>query len=333
MKYSLCRIEINKTIETKQKIQETRNKNIKQTTRTKTTQTMAAMKASNVVLSKITLSTPKTLDNGGKMIFLNYDGGMSPLFLQTPEVEIPFDPSYYSDSDTSGKYQIKFSLKNMEDNPDIKAFHDKIQSLDELLKQKAIDNSVPWFKKKTMTIDTIDSLYSPMIKVSIDAETGEPNGKYPPSFGFKVVKKDNKVLCTLYDKQKNVFDVNKETDSPVDILNVLRKGSKIKAVLKCNGVWLANGKFGCTWRAEQVRATIPEGGLKDFAIQTDSEDEGDEVVNEKVLIDDSDEDEVTDTKKEEEEEDEGVELTREDSTPKKNVKKVRKIKVKTSPMK
>jgi hypothetical protein len=333
LKYSLCRIEINKTIETKQKIQETRNKNIKQTTRTKTTQTMAAMKASNVVLSKITLSTPKTLDNGGKMIFLNYDGGMSPLFLQTPEVEIPFDPSYYSDSDTSGKYQIKFSLKNMEDNPDIKAFHDKIQSLDELLKQKAIDNSVPWFKKKTMTIDTIDSLYSPMIKVSIDAETGEPNGKYPPSFGFKVVKKDNKVLCTLYDKQKNVFDVNKETDSPVDILNVLRKGSKIKAVLKCNGVWLANGKFGCTWRAEQVRATIPEGGLKDFAIQTDSEDEGDEVVNEKVLIDDSDEDEVTDTKKEEEEEDEGVELTREDSTPKKNVKKVRKIKVKTSPMK
>jgi hypothetical protein len=333
LKYSLCRIEINKTIETKQKIQETRNKNIKQTTRTKTTQTMAAMKASNVVLSKISLSTPKTLDNGGKMIFLNYDGGMSPLFLQTPEVEIPFDPSYYSDSDTSGKYQIKFSLKNMEDNPDIKAFHDKIQSLDELLKQKAIDNSVPWFKKKTMTIDTIDSLYSPMIKVSIDAETGEPNGKYPPSFGFKVVKKDNKVLCTLYDKQKNVFDVNKETDSPVDILNVLRKGSKIKAVLKCNGVWLANGKFGCTWRAEQVRATIPEGGLKDFAIQTDSEDEGDEVVNEKVLIDDSDEDEVTDTKKEEEEEDEGVELTREDSTPKKNVKKVRKIKVKTSPMK
>jgi len=294
---------------------------------------MAAMKASNVVLSKISLSTPKTLDNGGKMIFLNYDGGMSPLFLQTPEVEIPFDPSYYSDSDTSGKYQIKFSLKNMEDNPDIKAFHDKIQLLDELLKQKAIDNSVPWFKKKTMTIDTIDSLYSPMIKVSIDAETGEPNGKYPPSFGFKVVKKDNKVLCTLYDKQKNVFDVNKETDSPVDILNVLRKGSKIKAVLKCNGVWLANGKFGCTWRAEQVRATIPEGGLKDFAIQTDSEDEGDEVVNEKVLIDDSDEDEVTDTNKEEEEEDEGVELTREDSTPKKNVKKVRKIKVKTSPMK
>ena len=62
----------------------------------------------------------------------------------------------------------------MEDNPDIKEFHDKLQSMDELLKQKAVENSVPWFKKKTMTMDTIDSLYSPMIKVSVDAETGEP---------------------------------------------------------------------------------------------------------------------------------------------------------------
>ena len=295
---------------------------------------MSAMKASSVSLSKISLSAPKTLDNGGKMIFLNYDGGINPLFLQTPEVEIPFDPSYYSDNDTSGKYQVKFSLKNMEDYPDIRAFHDKLQSMDELLKQKAVENSVPWFKKKTMTMDTIDSLYSPMIKVSVDAETGEPNGKYPPSFGFKIVKKDNKVLCTLYDKKKNVFDVNKETETPIDILNILRKGSSIKAVLKCNGVWLANGKFGCTWRAEQVRVQVPEGGLQDFAIQTDSDDEDDgEVQNESTLIDDSDEDEVKDMKDESDEEGD-VGLSRQSSAAtNKVVKKVRKVKVKTSPKK
>ena len=337
MKYILCRIE-NKKTKRQRETKEKTNKHKESKTQTNSNNTsMSAMKANKVDLSKISLSVPKTLDNGGKMIFLNYDGGMSPLFLQTPEVEIPFDPSYFSDNDASGKYQIKFSLKNMEDNPDIKAFHDKIQSMDNLLKKKAIENSVPWFKKKTMTLDTIDSLYTPMIKVSVDAETGEPNGKYPPSFGFKIVKKDNKVLCTLYDKQKNVFDVNKETDTPVDILNVLRKGSKIKAVLKCNGVWLANGKFGCTWRAEQVRATIPEGGLMDFAIQTDSEDEDEEVQTETNLIDDSDDDEddeVSDMKQEEEEDD-GEELSRQSSvaTPKKQVKKVRKVKVKTSPSK
>ncbi len=336
MKYILCRIEIKKT--KKQRKQRKQNKENKENKEAK--KTMSAMKASSVNLSKISLSSPKTLDNGGKMIFLNYDGGINPLFLQTPEVEIPFDPSYYSDNDSSGKFQIKFSLKDMEGNPEIKEFHDKLQSMDELLKQKAVENSVPWFKKKTMTMDTIDSLYSPMIKVSVDSETGEPNGKYPPSFGFKIVKKDNKVLCALYDKKKNVFDVNKETDTPVDILNILRKGSSIKAVLKCNGVWLANGKFGCTWRAEQVRVQVPEGGLQDFAIQTDSEDEDGEVQNETNLIDDSDDDgymlkDKEDPVQEDDEDDEdGEELSRQSSVaPKKVVKKVRKVKVKTSPKK
>jgi hypothetical protein len=49
----------------------------------------------------------------------------------------------------------------------------------------------------------------------------------------------------------------------------------IKSVLKCNGIWIANGKFGCTWRAEQIRVKVPEGGLKEFAILSDSEDEDD----------------------------------------------------------
>ena len=54
------------------------------------------------------------------------------------------------------------------------------------------------------------------------------------------------------------------------------KGAQVKAVLKCNGIWIANGKFGCTWRAEQVRVKVPEGGLQEFAIMSDSEDEDDE---------------------------------------------------------
>ena len=51
------------------------------------------------------------------------------------------------------------------------------------------------------------------------------------------------------------------------------KGALIKVVLKCNGIWIANGKFGCTWKAEQIRVKVPEGGLRDFAIMSDSEDE------------------------------------------------------------
>ena len=131
----------------------------------------------------------------------------------------------------------------------------------------------------------------------------------------------------------------------VDILNIRRQGSSIKAVLKCNGVWLANGKFGCTWRAEQIRVQVPEGGLQDFAIQTDSEDEDGEVQKETNLIDDSDDDgymlkdkegpdQEDPIQEDDEDDDDGEELSRQSSAaPKKVVKKVRKVKVKTSPKK
>ena len=284
----------------------------------------SALKASQVDLSKITFSAPKTLDNGGKMLFLNYGGGINPFYITLPEVEVPFDPMYFADNDTSGKYNIKISLKDLESNNELKCLHEKLGELDTLLKEKAIENSQQWFRKAKLSSDTINELYTPLIKVATDPETGEPNGKWPDSFGFKVVKKDGKFPnFSIYDNSKPpvVFDVDGKTDTPVDLENVIMKGTLIKAVLKCNGVWIANGKFGCTWRAEQVRAKLPEGGLREFAIESDSDDSYDEVVDEKpVMIEDSDED-----VHESEEEEEEVKEPEPEPEPK---KKVRKLKVK-----
>ena len=65
----------------------------------------------------------------------------------------------------------------------------------------------------------------------------------------------------------------------------------MKAVLRCNGIWLANGKFGCTWKAEQVRVKVNESGLDAFAIRDESDDE--EEQSTEVLVDDSDVEEET----------------------------------------
>jgi hypothetical protein len=281
---------------------------------------MSVMLAKNFDISKIKFSTIKTLDNGGKMLFLNYGEGNTPIFLQTPELELPFDPKYFDDSKTSGKFSITPSLKGMNDNKQVKDFHDKMCEFDEFLKEKAVENSLAWFKKSKISKEAIDSLYTPQVKVSMDPETGEPNGKYPPRIAFKVIKKDEKVQCKIYDNKKNVFDVNGDTEEPVAVENVLMKGSQIKAVLKCNGIWLANGKFGCTWRAEQIRVKVPEGGLQDFAIMSDSDDEGEEedtsAETTHNLIDDSD--------------DEEEEVVQEEKPPEKPKRKVRKVKVKGS---
>lgn len=263
------------------------------------------MKAYNVDVSKITISSLRTLSNGGKMCFLNYNGGTSPLYIQTPEADVSFDASYYADDEHSGKYQLRFSMKDLENNKQMKEFHSKMTEIDIFLKEKALENSVAWFKKPKMSMDTIDSLYSPMVKVHTDPDTGEPTGKFPDSFQLKIVKKDGKVQCPMYNSEKVYYDVNGETENPTTVDRVLVKGSKVKVVLKCNGIWVANGKFGCTWRAEQMLVKVPEGGLNEFAIQTDSDDEDDVSNvddNPTNLIEDSDESDGEKVEEEEEEE-------------------------------
>ena len=294
------------------------------------------MKATNLDISKITLSGVKNLPSGGKMLYLNYGGGISPIYLQSPELDLPFDPTYYPDNENSGKYSVSSSLRGMDEDENVRAFHDKLLELDEFLKEQAIKNSTAWFKKAKMSTDAIDSLYTPMIRPSLDSETGEPNGKYPPKFAFKVVKKDDNWLCSIYDNNKTVFDINKTTDTPTDIEGLLMKGSKVRVVLKCNGIWIANGKFGCTWRAEQIKVKVSDvGRLRQFAIESDDEDDNENVDTRDNLVNDSSSDddepqvkELEDKKEDDEEEKEEEPELEEEVKPKKTTR--RKLKIKSS---
>jgi len=278
-----------------------------------------AMKAQKMDLSKVSFSTPKTLDNGGKMIYLNYNGGINPLHIQTPEGELIWDPNYFADdgkemdSSLTGKYSVTMSIKKAEKG--MLEFHDSFVALDEYIMTAAKENSQAWFKKPKISEDAIRELYTPQIKVSVDSETGLPN-EYPPKFTYKVVKRDGKFKdFVIYDNNKKVFDVNKTTDEPVELSNVMVKGARVKVVLKCNGIWVANGKFGCTWRAEQILIKVPEGGLRDFAILSDSDEEveAEEVVVEEKpnMLEDTDEEEVEE------------EVVEEKAEPKKKTRKVR----------
>ena len=113
----------------------------------------SAMKCSQIDVSKITFSTPKKLDNGGQMLWMNYNNGM--MYMQTPELEIPFDTSFYSDNDHTGKYQVKVSMKGMDDNKSLKEFHDKVLEMDKehagakrLLRAKKLEKASKKEKKE-----------------------------------------------------------------------------------------------------------------------------------------------------------------------------------------
>lgn len=232
--------------------------------------TTKPLKPSEVDLSKMTYSPVKSLPSGAKLIYLNHDS--SQLFVQTPEMNIPFDSgTYYAENDNSGKFAIKVSMDNMANNPQMKEFHDMLAQLDEKIMNDGIENSFAWFKKKNPNADVIRELYTPMVKVSVDRETGEPNGKWAPSMQFKIVRRDGKVLCDCYNSDKK--EIQTSGEEAVDLETMFKKGSKVKMILKCNGLWVASGKFGCTWKAEQIRINTPVG-ISGYAFDSDEEDVG-----------------------------------------------------------
>ena len=83
-----------------------------------------------------------------------------------------------------------------------------LKKMDEIIKKAAVENSVEWFKKRNMSMEAVEALYNPQIKEDLDPETGEPTGKYPPSFNFKVIKRDGKVMCKVFGDGKVELNVN-----------------------------------------------------------------------------------------------------------------------------
>jgi hypothetical protein len=286
--------------------------------------TATPQKPQNVDVNKITFSGVKSLPSGAKIIYLNYEGNS--LFVQSPEMTVPYDSgTFYADNDSSGKYSIKVSMDGFNEEGQMKKFHDMLLSMDKKIMESGIENSLAWFKKKSLSEDIAKELYNSMVKVSLDSETGEPNGKWAPTFAFKIVKRDGKVLCDCYDSDKK--ELTLEGDGAVDLESMFKKGTKVKMILKCNGLWIASGKFGCTWRAEQVKINSPvEYTGYAFDDDDDDEEESKEVRNEPVEQSDNfveSEEESDDSKDEEEVKEESESESEEEEQPvvKKVVKK------------
>ena len=239
--------------------------------------------------SKVSFSYAKAMSSGAKLFFLEYEG--SPLYIQSPEMGVTFDPQVFEDG-PDAKYNIKTNL-NLS-NEQCKVFHDKMVEFDDKVKSLAKENSKDWFKKKNISDDVIDSMFTPTVKLYIDPDSGEPTGRYPPSFGFKVKKKEGKILCRCFTEDKQEINFNdKEGENYMEFTKCLKKNAQVKGLFKCDFVWHSPGKFGCTWSAQQLRVKIPKG-FDEYAFMDDSdEDEVSENLQQGNYVEsDSDEEET-----------------------------------------
>ena len=229
--------------------------------------TPSVTKAFEINVPNISYSSqPKILDNGGKMVWIAYNN--SPLIVQLPTMKAPFGVSRWCDDKGNvEKYSLDLSFGGSSDK--VAKTLEIFKSLDMKILQDGMDNSMNWFKKKYTSVEVMEALYYPIVRQPKE-EKYSPTIKLPLAFGDGTFK-------------FNAFDNNK---NKIDLLDVNTKGVDVTAIIQCTGLWIAGGKFGCSWKVQQLRLT-PRATLPDYAF-VDDDEEVDAPVGRQYLSDDDD---------------------------------------------
>ena len=120
-------------------------------------------------------------------------------------------------------------------------------------------------------------MYTPILKKSRDKETGELDGKYPTTMKLKLPFWDGKKGKLYYGKfyrRKKVLEIPQE--------EAFTKNAKIQAIIKCGGIWIVNGKFGCTWSVVKVRVEENKS-ISNYSFVDDDDDLTQTVINLKMI--------------------------------------------------
>ena len=238
---------------------------------------MSTILPNELNVNEIKFSEIKALDSGAKIMYMNYGENNSTMYIQVPEMELLWDPIYFAEADDSGKYTCKLSFKGHSSNDQVDGFLNKMKELDKYLMDCAVDNSKKWFGGKSLNKETIENLYNPGVKYAYDSNTGEINNNFAPTFSFKIVKRNGTHQCKLFDSNKDKINIDQiDEDNYTEVTSLLNKSSRLQVLLRCNGLWFAGGKFGSTWKAEQIKVNHIES-MNDYAFRDDDED-GEEVI-------------------------------------------------------
>ncbi len=253
-----------------------------------TQQTMAQL-PKNIDVSKLRYSEVRSLNSGAKTVYVNY--GTDKLTIQTPVVSIPYglsEPYKVKEAikkglpvlDSDKQYNLTVSFKGMDENPKIKAFHDKLKEIETKVIDDAFTNRLAWFKKDyDGNKSLVSTLFSPLIKIDKDPSTGKPVGKYPPTFTAKLPYdyKTNSFNLDSYDMENNELSFQ-------DVMNKL-KGARTQLIVQMTGIWIAGGMFGCSWKVISAKFQLHQNSKITFIEDSDTE---------KAVAEDSEDDDIVD---------------------------------------
>jgi hypothetical protein len=194
---------------------------------------------------------PKLNANNGKSIGILNKHNMKSLYISTP-LMLTWGVNEWSDDKTGKKtFDMALQFPNQEyNNTECAAFLKNMQELETRIKSDVIVNCKEWLGKPKMSADAVDALWSPMLKYPKDKASDEFDYSRAPTLKVKIQFWENVFKnVELYNDSGMLVFPNDDNNSIGDFIV---KGSNVATIIQCGGIWVANGKFGVTWKLFQA---------------------------------------------------------------------------------
>lgn len=203
---------------------------------------------SDDLATSINLGTPKVNSSGGKNIPIFNRAARAGLKLSTPMM-LTWGVNE-NDFDNTGKksYDMSLQFPSAEyATPDTLAFLENLKRLEMFIKEQACLNSKAWFGK-VLSAEVVEAFWTPMLKYPKDKSTGDLDYSKSPTFRVKIPFWDGKFKFEAFNVHGEMIFPKEQSN----IMDVIPKGSDVKIILQCGGIWFAGGKFGVTWKPFQM---------------------------------------------------------------------------------
>ena len=239
-----------------------------------------------LTVDNIKYKPAKVNSRGGKNVSLTHDG--NPLVIQFPLI-LTWGVNENVDENT-GRVSYSIPLQFGGRSSTVQMLQDKLQELqDKILDDATSSKCKEWFGKSKMSREVAEAMMYPILKfpkVKEGPNKGEPDYDRSPTLKLKIPYWNDEWIVELYDMDKSPVYLKPSTCSNMKTPitppqgnkgpgDIIPKGSYIKGLLECTGVWTAGGRFGVTWKLVQanVRPPVRLLGSGTCHVQDDSDDD------------------------------------------------------------
>ena len=173
---------------------------------------------------------------GAKRVPVTLSSG-APLTITTPVCRAPFGVGEWQGKDgETPKYDLCLAVED----PAFKAF---LEGVDAQVPLAAHQHAKAWLNKARASAAVVEALYCPSLRPSSKPE------QYAPTLKAGLRRdQDGDYAFLTYGKDRQLFDANSLLST-----KGAGRGWQFRAVLQCNGVWIAGGKFGVSWSVRQLK--------------------------------------------------------------------------------